>query len=114
MSGVISLNGTWGLTYSEDTPDHYTGPRLEGRRLLPAAVPAPIHQVLMQAGLLDDPNFGMNSLKARWVEEQFWIYRRTFDAPPESLSQSARLVFEHLELDAVVFLNGAEIGRHAN
>lgn len=118
MGGSLSLNGTWGLTYAEGsqlmTPDHYTGPSLRGRQLIPAAVPAPIHRVLMDAGLLDDPNVGMNSLKARWVEEAFWIYRHTFVAPAEALDQAAWLVFEKLEYDATIWLNSGEVGHHAN
>lgn len=118
MSGTLSLNGTWGLTWAEGSPlmrpDHYTGTLLRGRRLLPAQVPAPIHRVLMDHGLLEDPNFGLNSLAARWVEEQYWIYRHTFEASAEATTQPAWLVFDRLEYLAVVYLNGEEIGRHAN
>jgi len=118
MSGSLCLNGRWGLTYAEGVPrmdaDSLTAPVLRGRRLLEARVPAPIHQVLMEAGLLDDPNVGLNSLRARWVEEQFWVYHHTFEAPAEAAEQTAWLVFERLEWDAVVLLNGEKIGRHAN
>ena len=118
MSGTLSLNGTWGLTWAEGahlmTPEHYMAPTLRGRRLLPAAVPAPIHLVLMDTGLLDDPNVGLNSLRARWVEEMFWVYRHTFTAPAEAPDQPAWLVFDRLELEATVLLNGEVIGTHAN
>ncbi len=118
MSGSLCLNGTWGLTFAEGTPlidpVNYTGPVLPGRRLLEVAVPAPVHAALMNAGIIDDPNIGLNSLKARWVEEMHWIYRRTFRVPAAALEQRAWLVFEKLEYDAVVWLNGAEVGRHAN
>ncbi len=118
MSGTLSLNGTWGLTWAEGTglmpPEHYMGTGLRGRKLMPAAVPAPIHQVLQDAGLIEDPNLGLNSLKARWVEEQYWIYRHTFTAPPAAAGQHAWLSFERLELDAIVLLNGQEVGRHCN
>ena len=114
----ISLNGIWGLTWAEGSPlmnpDHYTGPELEGRRLLDAAVPAPIHQVLMDLGMLEDINLGLNSLKARWVEEMYWIYRHTFEAPAEAAVQNAWLVFDRLEYDATVWLNGEGLGVHAN
>ena len=117
MSHTLSLNGTWQLTYAEGLPllstNLFTGPEVTGRRFLPAPVPAPIHQVLLEAGLLEDPNVGLNSLRARWVEEMQWVYRRTFAALPEALSQHAWLVFDRLEFDATVWLNGEEIGRHA-
>ena len=118
MAGALSLNGIWDLTFAEGPPllhpDHYLGPHVRGRRLLPARVPAPIHQVLLEAGLIEDPNIGLNSLRARWVEEQFWVYRYTFQAPDGARAQRARLVFERLELDAVVMLNGEVVGTHAN
>jgi len=93
---------------------HYVGTQLEGRRLLQAEVPAPIHEVLMDLGLVEDINYGLNSLKARWVEEMFWIYRHTFEAAAEAAEQPAWLVFERLEYDAVVWLNGRQVGHHAN
>lgn len=118
MSGSMALNDTWGLTWAEGaplvTPHHYCGPTLEGRRLLPARVPAPVHSVLMEHGLLEDPNVGLSSLQARWVEEAYWVYRHTFTAPAEAAGETAWLIFERLELNAVVWLNGHEIGRHAN
>lgn len=118
MQGSMSLNGTWGLTYAEglplNDPGYYTGAQLRGRRLLPARVPAPIHQVLMDAGWLDDPNLGLNSLKARWVEEQFWVYRHTFAAPAAACKGTAWLVFDRMEFDAELWLNGETIGRHSS
>lgn len=118
MSGSLSLNGTWGLTWAEGShlmePEHYMGPTLRGRRLLRAAVPAPIHKVLEEAALIEDPNTGLNSLRARWVEEQFWIYRHVVTVPQEATTQTAWLTFEKLELEATVLLNGKEVGKHAN
>ena len=114
MNGSLSLNGVWDLTFTEDNPDYFAHPALRGRGMLKAAVPAPVHRVLMDAGLLDDPNVGMNSLRARWVEEQFWCYRRAFEAPEALQAGRAWLQFDRLEYDAVVVLNGEEVGRHAN
>lgn len=118
MFGSMSLNGTWALTYAEglplNNPAHYTAAELRGRRLLSARVPAPIHQILTEAGQIEDPYVGMNSLKARWVEEQFWIYRHTFVAPAEALERAAWLVFDQLEYEAEVWLNGESVGTHAN
>lgn len=119
MNGSLCLNGTWQLTYAEGQPlvppDQYTAPTLRGRGLLPARVPAPIHHVLQEAGLIADPNVALNSLAARWVEEQFWIYRHTFVATEAAAAApSVSLAFARLEFDTIVWLNGEEIGRHAN
>jgi beta-mannosidase len=122
MYGSMSLNGVWGLTYAEGDPlvhpRHFAAEKFTGRKLLEAAVPAPIHQVLLDQGIIDDPNLGMNSLKCRWVEEQVWIYRHTFTpsfaVPDVSGTGRAWLCFDKLELHATVWLNGQEVGTHAN
>jgi beta-mannosidase len=114
MSGSLSLNGTWDLLFEERAPEYYTVPQLRGCRPLSVNVPAPIHWELVRLGLLDDPYYGINTLKARWVEEQFWIYRRDLQFPAEAASEYAWLVFERLELYATVWLNGEKVGTHAN
>ena len=118
MHGSLSLNGTWGLLWAEGSmvmpSSYYTGRECEARTVLPAAVPAPIHQVLRDNGLLEDPNLGLNSLQARWVEDQYWTYRREFSAPAEAVEGPAWLCFDRLELMATVWLNGEQIGTHAN
>jgi beta-galactosidase/beta-glucuronidase len=68
----------------------------------------------MAAGVIGDPVLGTNCLHARWVEEVFWVYRRTITAPPLAPGERAYLRFERLELSAVVRLNGEEVGRHAD
>jgi beta-mannosidase len=114
---TISLNGTWTLGW-------FDGQRGGGARLvkgepapnrfLEAQVPGEVHLDLMRCGLLSEPNEGLNCLAARWVEDAVWYYRRTFDAPPLQPGERAWLVFERLELSAVIYLNGEEIGRHNN
>lgn len=79
-----------------------------------ANVPEPAHATMMRLGLLEDINKGLNALKARWVEEQWWIYRREFEAAAEMLGSSLRLVFDLLEFNAKVYVNGALVGEHQN
>lgn len=115
----INLNGVWELTYAEGNQisvfeEFSQLAPAAGRRLLQAEVPSPVHRVLQNHGLLDDPNFGANSLKARWVEECYWIYRRTFDAPAEAVSGTAHLVFGRLEMIGKILLNGEEVGTTQN
>jgi beta-mannosidase len=111
----VDLNGTWQLSWHDDAPQFLTALEAPGRMQLDAEVPKPIHEVLMKAGILDDPRIGLNALKARWVEEQFWVYRRMFLSPSGLRDVTPIwLDFLCLEYDAVIFLNGEEIGRHAN
>ena len=115
----LCLNGIWHLTYAEANQMSFAEEFSQikpavGRRMLEAEVPSPIHRVLQKNGLLDDPNYGMNSLKARWVEECFWIYRRTFNAPAAAVSGTAHLVFDRLEMIGQILLNGKEVGTTNN
>ncbi|MBC8137341.1 MAG: hypothetical protein H8F28_15785 [Fibrella sp.] len=112
---TISLAGEWNLAMTDDYPQFLTAPTIPGRLNFAANVPGGVHETLMTHGLLDDPRTGLNSFKARWVEEQWWCYRKTF-VVPDSLTPAtpATLVFDKMEMIAVVYLNGVEIGRHAN
>ena len=47
---------------------------------IPARVPGSVHMDLWRAGWIDDPYFGMNSMRCEWVENRWWAYRTTFTA----------------------------------
>src|SRR5512142_257099 len=107
MAQQISLDGTWGLSWTEfHDLEHFMTEELGGHRPLAARVPSPIHQVLLDAKLIDAPTVGLNALKARWVEEQHWISRRRFECPSEALEVPAWLVFDRFEYELEVRLNG--------
>jgi beta-mannosidase len=118
MPRTIDLRGPWQLSWN----DGQRGDRvstLHAKDAVPvtalnATVPGEVHDELVRHGLLADPRVGLNGLAARWVEEMFWLYRRTFRAPRLTAGERAWLVFEGLDLAAVVYLNGKEVGRHAN
>ncbi len=113
MPQTLSLNGDWSLSWHDEFPQFLTAETAPFRAQIAAQVPEPVHATLIRHGLLQDPRVGMNSLAARWVEEQYWVYRRTFTSP--SLKDGhAFLHFTLLEFDAVVYLNGQEIGKHAS
>lgn len=118
MLSSLSLNGTWkvrGFDGQHGRPDQYgCSEDADERIFIDAQVPGEIHLDLERAGWIPDCNIGMNAQSARWVEEQVWVYRTCFDAPKEAISQHAWLVFEGLDLNAVIYLNGKEIGRHLN
>ena len=118
MLGRASLDGTWLLKGTDGRRGEVSTYCLEDvdeRPFLEATVPGEVHLDLMRAGRIADPRKGTNALDARWVEEQFWIYRRTFEAPAEA-SQARRcwLVFDELDLAAEIYLNGRLVGTHAN
>ncbi len=117
MLKKLDLNGAWmarGFDGQHGGPESFLGERADLRTFLPAQVPGDIHLDLQRAGLVGDYNIGLNAQEQRWVEEQYWLYRRTFDAPADTARKRAWLVFEALDLCARIFLNGEEIGSHAN
>ncbi len=116
MIQALDLNGAWQVTWSEGMHGnvHQLLGEVEPARWLDVPVPMELHQALLEKGLIDEPNQGLNSLNARWVEEQYWQYQREFTAPAESLKQPVWLVFGKLDVCAQIFLNGKKIGEHKN
>ncbi|MFW5438205.1 beta-mannosidase [Paenibacillus apiarius] len=76
-----------------------------------AKVPGDVHTTLIERGIIDDPFYGHNDQKCRWVEEKVWWYRTVFiwDGERED-SERMELVFEGLDTFATVYLNGVELG----
>lgn len=47
----------------------------------------------------------MNSIKAEWVENRFWVYKTTFTVPEEHKGQKIILVFEGIDYTAHIYVN---------
>jgi len=118
MSKSISLNGDWFLRWSDGERGGIVGRLLvenpDLSRAIQAQVPGEVHLDLIRAGILDEPTTGLSSLSARWVEETLWFYYRTFEAPSLQPGEHAFLYFGGLDLVATIYLNGKQIGKHAN
>ena len=71
-----------------------------------ASVPGTVHQDLISAGHIPDPNFGLNEGGVQWVGETDWLYRLEFNAPALDDGQQADLCFDGLDTFAQVWLNG--------
>ncbi len=131
----MNLNGTWQIRWCDGQrggmPHHiHTPPEpnyldvadqakeiedaYDACKWIDAQVPGEVHQDLVKAGIISPLYEKTGVLESRWVEECFWFYRREFDAPEAALSGYAQLVFDTLDYGAVIYLNGKEIGRHAN
>lgn len=78
-------------------------------------VPGDIHTTLREKGIIDDPFFGHQDQKCRWVEEKVWWYRTVFsyDSNPQP-GEKMELLFEGLDTYATVYLNGVELGSTDN
>ncbi len=117
MRRQIDLSGTWQVTHTEGFHGSVEQAReweVDEGRYLAVPVPGEIHQALQEQGILPDLNLGLNTLAARWIENQWWLYRHMFDVSERDSARPAWLVFEGLEDQAIMSLNGEEVGRHAN
>lgn len=82
---------------------------------LDAEVPGDVHSTLLRHGRIADPFYDTHVEECRWVEDMAWWYRKEFHFERQLASdQFCELRFEGLDTYATVYLNGAEIGRHAN
>jgi beta-mannosidase len=115
--GELSLEGEWLATWGDGLHAkfvHAFQPVEDPERYLQMHFPGSILTNLVNAGLVDDPRTGINSLKARWVEEHFWILRKRFTLPDLAIFEDPWLHLEILDGVAQVIVNGVRIGQHAN
>lgn len=74
-------------------------------------VPGDVHSTLIERGIIENPFFGHNDQKCRWVEEKVWWYRTVFQWNDELLpGERMELEFEGLDTFATIYLNGVELG----
>lgn len=95
------------------TPDDAPATVLQAA--IPSLVPGCIHDDLIRAGLIGDPNFGDHEDRCRWIGLTDWEFRRQFHVPASVAAQERlELVCDGLDTIARVALDGCEIGRAAN
>lgn len=113
---IIDLNGTWQCQGSSSErggihiwPNH--SPYLP---TYDAPVPGTVQEAL--EFLIGDPHLGRNVYNARFIEQQYWLYSRSFTLCEEDFADEnrIRLVFEGLEYAAYIYLNGNFVGKHCN
>lgn len=85
-------------------------PNTTGR--IKAEVPGSVYQDLLNAGLIEDPYFGMNSLYCEWVANRWWTYETTFEIDDILPKERLYLVFCGIDYAAHIYLNGEKIGNH--
>jgi beta-mannosidase len=79
-------------------------------------VPGDVHRALLGAGRIEDPFYDRNEGKCAWIEDREWWYRMDFTGPEQPLrsDERLRLIFHGLDTFTTVWLNGVQLGRHAN
>ncbi|MCW8805871.1 MAG: hypothetical protein OQK56_05375, partial [Ignavibacteriaceae bacterium] len=78
-------------------------------------VPGTVHTDLLNLSLIEDPYYEDNELRLRWISEQDWVYKTSFDLPENFVSHTPiNLVFEGVDTIAEVWLNENLIGNFQN
>ncbi|WET04069.1 beta-galactosidase [Flavobacterium johnsoniae] len=77
-----------------------------------AKVPGDVYTDLWKAGVIEDPHFGRNSVKAQWVQQYEWWYALQFSITEGIENQMVDLVFESVDYSCEVWLNGHYLGKH--
>lgn len=115
---MMDLNGDWklqGFDVGEVRDLEIASPDYVDHFWMTAKVPGDVHSALKAHRLIEDPFYGHNDLKCRWVENKVWWYRKTFEFyEPLHPEDRLELIFEGLDTFATVYLNGLELGTAAN
>ncbi|MDP9350583.1 MAG: hypothetical protein M3P51_03450 [Chloroflexota bacterium] len=80
---------------------------------LRARIPAQVHDVLLEHGVIADPHIGRNAAECAWVGERDWAYAFRFTSP-EGAGGPVWLRFSGLDTLASAYLNGSHIGSFDN
>ncbi len=113
---IIDLNGTWQCqgSSSERGGIHIWPKHNQYLPTYDAQVPGTVQEAM--EFLVGDVHLGHNVYNARFIEQQYWLYSRSFTLCEEDLAENnrIRLVFEGLEYAAYIYLNGNFVGKHCN
>jgi beta-mannosidase len=117
-SWQMRLNDNWKLQYFDMGSERnleVASPEYIDYFWMMAHVPGDVHSTLLKHHLIDNPFYGHNDLKCRWVEEKVWWYRTTFEWQDRlEKGERVELNFEGLDTFATVYLNGVELGSTEN
>ncbi|UUZ79635.1 hypothetical protein LJK88_31625 [Paenibacillus sp. P26] len=114
----MELKSVWRIQHfdvGQVRPLEAAAPGLDDRFWITAKVPGDVHSALIERKIIDNPYFGHNDAKSRWIEQKEWWYRTQFDyVKEEGGEEKHELIFEGLDTFATVFVNGLEIGKTDN
>ena len=77
---------------------------LYGGEFIPATVPGDVQSDALDAGIIDDINYGFNARKAEWTYQRDWVYVKRF-TPLAHDKGRIRLCFDGVDYAAEVYLD---------
>lgn len=95
---------------------HFTDfvkPGSSSEGLMTGTIPGSDRSFLMENDLIEDPYFGRNLDRTRWVEEHAWAFRKRFTLPAE-WKKCRRVILRcaGLDYEACIFINGTGVQTH--
>jgi beta-mannosidase len=102
----VSARITKGLATDEgrELTRQSTPPAGLAERTFRTTIPADVHMVLEEAGVIDDPHLGLNEFRTQWIGRGVWEFATEF-----TISDTRRrtdLVFHGVDTVAEIFFNG--------
>ena len=104
----IDLNGIWDFCWLDadtDTPQN----NLYNHS---AQLPNSIYNCLVDANILPNPYYGVNSKEFYWVDEKVWYFKKTFNLNNPDFDGNACLCFDGVSYYTRLWVNTNLIGEH--
>jgi len=79
---------------------------------IPAQVPGTVQEDAFDAGLIPDYTTDFHSRDCEWTSERDWVYLKEFPTPDVPADGVVRLIFEGVDHECRVYLNGQLLGHH--
>lgn len=76
------------------------------------SVPGSIRSGLLEAGVIEDPNWSDNAPKSIWVEKKDWWFRKSVVVPESWSGRRIMLGFDGIDYYSSVWINGKFLGDH--
>lgn len=109
---IISLNGKWEMSWCDVGAGSLN--LLADMKHIPYNVPDDVHTPLIEAGIIPEPLYGMNSKECRWTEDkEFWC-SRSFILDEDDMRSFMKLTFDGIDCTADIYLNGILVGNSNN
>lgn len=110
----LPLNQSWQLRQLKDdgmsAAQAAAPPQVGEGDWIAAKVPGDVHLDLLHDGKIPDPFYRDNESKLQWIEKVGWEYQTHIDVTKATLAREhVELVFEGLDTQCTVFLNGKSI-----
>ncbi len=87
-----------------------SGADAESRVFEVAQMPRQVQEILIDYGVIENPNIRGNSEKCLWIDQTDWLYVRNFPYQPDD--RKVEIHFMGLDTFVDIYLNGAKIGTH--